>query len=140
MWPKNFVVQQGISSKSKNMSLGSCNPVEMKIKYNKLSYLNFPQIIKSFCQVKNLKISENFSKNKVILKYPLLKWHYTVKIPFFMRYQFFVVFVGRQNNEIWFPTKSRTPLVCLLKTSKPQIQESMNLCFIPKPCKLVSMN
>ena len=36
----------------------------------------------------------------------------------------FKVFMGRSNNEIWFPTNSRFPLMCILKNSKPKIQES----------------
>ena len=52
----------------------------------------------------------------------------------------FVVFMGRLNHEIWFPTKRRFPLMCILNTSKPWIQESTNMRFFPNPQKLVSTN
>ena len=45
----------------------------------------------------------------------------------------FVVFMGRPIHETWFQSKRRFPLICILKISKPQIQEFMNLCFFPNP-------
>ena len=54
------------------------------------------------------------------------------------RVPIFVVFVGSPNHEIWFPTKWRFPLMCILNTSKPPIQESKKLCSYHNPWKLVS--
>ena len=50
--------------------------------------------------------------------------------------QIFVVFVGEPDNELKLKTKRRFPSKCLLKTSKPQIQESTNLCIFLDPQKI----
>ena len=73
-----------------------------------------------------------------------LEFNSTVKVPstctVVCGVLIFVFFVGRPNHEIWFSVKRRIPLIYILKTLKPQIQESINLCFFPDPRKLVSTN
>ena len=37
-----------------------------------------------------------------------------------------VVFMDEPDHEIWFPTKRRLPLICLLKNSKLRIEKTPN--------------
>ena len=59
-----------------------------------------------------------------------LEW-ITVKVQLFVGYQF-----------SWFSWvgKRRFPLICVLNTSKPWIQKSINKCLFSNPRKLVSTN
>ena len=63
----------------------------------------------------------------------------TVKVLLFVGYQFlWLSWLGQTMK--FSPNERRFPLMCKLKTSKPQIQKSTDLCFFPNPRKLVSTN
>ena len=66
--------------------------------------------------------------------------HHTVKALLFVGYQFLWFSWIDQTTNFDSQMKRRTPLMCILKTLNPWIQESTNLCFFPDPRKLVSTN